>query len=200
MITGNTLGLLGFDDDDIGAFITTDTSMQVQGFPAGTTLNFRQNSSAALLELPLSSTVLYAELIWGGSTTNFVDDVSAFLNDPITFTLPNGSSVQVTPDPATAAEIDIFYVRSADVTTLVRSGGSGFYTTGSIPGTTHAPVITNSSSCAGWTLKVMVESPGLSMRNISVYVCGDVIFNGGEPVDIPITGFSTPPLGTVTGR
>jgi uncharacterized repeat protein (TIGR01451 family) len=200
IITGNTLGLLGFDDDDIGAFITTDSSMQVQGFPAGTTLNFRQNNSAALLELPLASTVLYAELIWGGSTTNFVDDVSAFLNDPITFTLPNGSSVQVTPDPTTAAEIDIFYVRSADVTTLVRSGGSGFYTAGSIPGTTHAPDITNSSSCAGWTLKVMVENPDLSMRNMSVYVCGDVIFNGGEPVDIPIAGFATPPQGTVTGR
>lgn len=118
IITGNTLGLLGFEDDDIGAFITTDTSLQVQGFPAGTTLNFRQNSSGALLELPLSSTVLYAELIWGGSTT---------------------------------------------------------------------PVITNSSTAQDRKLKVMVENPGLSLRNMSVYEIRKLLATSSCLALIPLT-------------
>ena len=70
-ITGNTLGLSKISNQNragtigaIGAFITTNTALQVTSFPAGTTLNYTQNSSTALLNIPAGSTILYAELVW----------------------------------------------------------------------------------------------------------------------------------------
>src|SRR5262249_19254629 len=77
--TGNTLGL---DKDtnvnrpgirgSIGTFITTNPASQdgrswPTSPPGGTTANWRLNGSAAVLDLPATATVLYAELVWGGS-------------------------------------------------------------------------------------------------------------------------------------
>ncbi|WP_315371673.1 hypothetical protein, partial [Paenibacillus xylanexedens] len=71
--TGNTLGLSRSEtagvpgtQDSIGGFITTNTSLQYGTYPLGTTSLYQSNSSAAILTLPAGSTVLYAELIWGG--------------------------------------------------------------------------------------------------------------------------------------
>src|SRR5262249_16897420 len=71
--TGNTLGLSKATgqnqpgtSDAIGAFSTLNTALKVNNYPAGTTLNFSQNSASANLNLPPNSTVLYAELTWGG--------------------------------------------------------------------------------------------------------------------------------------
>ena len=44
----NAPGVLG----SIGAFTSTDMSLQVNGFPAGTTLDYTKNSSSAQLSLP----------------------------------------------------------------------------------------------------------------------------------------------------
>ncbi|MPU17483.1 hypothetical protein FGL68_20690, partial [Acinetobacter baumannii] len=73
-ITGNTLGLSKISNQNragtigaIGAFVTTNTALQVPTFPAGTTLNYTQNSSTAVLNIPAGSTILYAELVWGGN-------------------------------------------------------------------------------------------------------------------------------------
>lgn len=72
--TGNTMGLNKVANQNnqgtagsIGAFITLNTASQVGNFPLGTTLDYTQNSSAAILSLPSGSSVLYAELIWAGS-------------------------------------------------------------------------------------------------------------------------------------
>src|SRR5262245_60878794 len=88
--TGNTLGLSKMSNqnqpgisDAIGAFTTIDTGLKVGTFPAGTTLTFSQNSSTANLNLPAGSTVLHAELTWGGTYSFGMQDVSAFRNDAI---------------------------------------------------------------------------------------------------------------------
>jgi len=138
--TGNTLGLAkqtGQNQpgiyDSIGTFITLNTNSQVGTYPRGTTLNWTNNSSAAVLRIPTNSTILYAELIWGGSaqiaaSITAAGNVLNYVNMPVQFILPNGSTNSVTPDPATASFVTngtsaIFYVRSANVTALVQAAG-----------------------------------------------------------------------------
>lgn len=111
--TGNTLGLSRSEtagvpgtQDSIGGFITTNTSLQYGTYPLGTTSLYQSNSSAAILTLPAGSTVLYAELIWGGSYINGTVNLSAAINNPVTFITPAGTS-SVTPDPLTYNQFDL---------------------------------------------------------------------------------------------
>src|SRR5262249_32463510 len=106
---GNTLGLDGAIDQNapgtrgaIGTFITTDTSLQDGTFPPGTTSDWTRNRSQAILRLPAGARVLRAELVWGGSFADASgENVSAFLDNSISFTTPAGT-FDVAPDPATA--------------------------------------------------------------------------------------------------
>src|SRR5262249_25538847 len=89
--TGNTLGLRKptcctqpVTADGIGPFTTIESARQVGTFPPGTTLAFAQNSASATLNLPAGSTVLYAELTWGGTYGLGGQDVSGSRNNSIT--------------------------------------------------------------------------------------------------------------------
>ena len=72
----------------IGAFVTTNTALQVPTFPAGTTLNYTQNSSTAVLNIPAGSTILYAELVWGGNYLSRDQNITSVLGNPVSFTTP----------------------------------------------------------------------------------------------------------------
>jgi hypothetical protein len=123
---GNTLGLNKDDDDDddepgttgsIGTFTTVDQNLRDNpSWPFGTTEDWRQNSSAAVLKLPPGSRVLYAELIWGGSYDRGNEDVRAFLDNAVTLITPRGTQ-SVAPDPDTrfinSEDSHAFYTRSA---------------------------------------------------------------------------------------
>ena len=96
--TGNTLGLSKISNQNnpgllgsIGAFTSLDNSLKVNNFPNGTTLNYLQNGSSANLVLPTNSTILYAELVWGGLYISSVNNISNLINNNITFTTPLGS-------------------------------------------------------------------------------------------------------------
>jgi uncharacterized repeat protein (TIGR01451 family) len=214
--TGNTLGLgkeVGTQnagiDDSIGAFITLNTASNVPTYPViadgGTTLDWRENESAAQLRLPPSSEVLYAELIWGGNYKYTLGpipvDVSAFLNDAVNFTAPSGNTFSVTPDVTTANTLDFgvdgWYMRSADVTNIVKNFGAGTYSAGHIPGTV-APQ-NPFSNHAGWTLAVVYFNPTLPVRNMNVFVGAEFIFPG-TTVDTTVSGFTTPSQGPITAR
>ena len=145
-ITGNTLGLSKISNQNragtigaIGAFVTTNTALQVPTFPAGTTLNYTQNSSTAVLNIPAGSTILYAELVWGGNYLSRDQNITSVLGNPVSFTTPV-STYPITPSAVTASNQTFvsgsvtfgFYTRSADVTSLVQAAGSGSYTTGSV--------------------------------------------------------------------
>ncbi|XVL62880.1 hypothetical protein PWP87_14505 [Paenibacillus amylolyticus] len=200
--TGNTLGLSRSEtagvpgtQDSIGGFTTTNTSVQYGTYPLGTTSLYQSNSSAAILVLPAGSTVLYAELIWGGSYINGTVNLSSAINNPVTFTTPAGS-FSVTPDPVTYNQFDLGnnaagYVRSANVTTLVQNGGAGTYITGAVVGTI---VITNDSTAnhAGWTLGVIYQNPNLPFRNMSLRAGGVLVQSTSPPVVTTLTGFATP--------
>ncbi|MCH5586105.1 DUF11 domain-containing protein [Shimazuella sp. AN120528] len=187
--TGNVLGLADLSNPGnfyIGAFLTTDTTKQVSGFPPGTTANWAENKSAAVLRLTSGAEVQYAELIWGGTTDA---SVSGSLNNPVDFTTPNGT-VSLAPDPATAQQNGNFYVRSADVTNLVKAAGDGRYAVGKVPATLGA---------VGWTLAVAYKDAAMPSRNITFFVNDTFIFNG-SPQSIEVTDFGTPATGPVNAR
>ena len=214
--TGNTLGLAkqsGANQpgtlDSIGTFITLNTNSQVGSYAAGTTLNWSNNSSAAVLTLPMNSTVLYAELIWAGSAQIAADpppagNVLTNLNTPVKFILPDGSTNLVAPDPITATLVTngssaIFYVRSANVTALVQGAGAGTYAAGGVPGTAIASEDANNA--CGWTLAVVYGNATLHPRNLSLFVGNSFAISGGAaPNPAAVTGFCTPSTGTVNAR
>ncbi len=109
---GNTLGLSKAADQNqpgtegsIGAFTSLNTNFG--NFPAGgTTLDHASNGSFANLNLPADSTILRAELVWGGLYRSSTNNISNLLNISITFTTPQGQ-FSVLPDPATAQTFDI---------------------------------------------------------------------------------------------
>ena len=97
--------------------------------------------------------------------------MSAFLNDPINFTTPAGTT-QVTRDPATAVTRSgpqqNYYVRTANVTALVSAAGDGTYTVGRVPATQA----TNEANfnAAGWTLAILYENSDLPTRSLSLFL------------------------------
>lgn len=222
IFTGNTLGLSKQTNqnqpgtsDAIGAFITLDTTQQVGTYPPGTTLNYSQNSSAAILSLPPGSTVLHAELIWSGSYgyfnngANIGEDPNIVLipaNGPITFTTPDSVAHAVNPTPLTSQNVQNptvsyaagNYVRSADVTALVQANGSGTYSVGGVPATVSA--LDNTHNAAGWTLAVVYRNPTLSTQNMSIFVgCEQASLTTNNPA--VVEGFCTPPEGSpLSGR
>lgn len=212
---GNTLGLSKAANANapglrgsIGAFTSTDASLQVDGFPAGTTLDYTKNGSSAILNLPAGSSVLYAELVWGGLFRSSTNNISSLLNDAIELITPDGTSA-VSPDAQTQQNFNItndgltvgFYVRSANVTELVKSGMNGTYTAGKIPALIEAvDSRTAETNHAGWTLAVVYENATLPLRDLTLWCGGAVVSPSSGDTDVALTGFVTPDLPTITGK
>lgn len=201
--TGNTIGLskqLNTNNqgtqDSIGAMATPNLASQVNDFPPGTTLNFQQNAASAVLTLPPQSTVLYAELLWSGSYNRPGQDLSAFINNNVTFTTPAG--VFSIPFDLAANVINILYVRSANVTSIVQAAGAGTYSVGGIVATTVAS--DNTFNAGGWTLMVAYENPTLPIRDMSIFVASEYVSIGSGSTPAVISGFLTPTSGDVSGR
>ncbi|HDR7625053.1 TPA: DUF11 domain-containing protein [Bacillus mycoides] len=192
--TGNTLGFGSNNPsyNDIGAFITLDLTQQVPSYPIGSTLNWKLNASQAVLKFPVASEVLYAELIWGGTSKFNAVDVTGDINVPISLTNPQGSIQTISPDATTAQvvvhENHTFYIRTADVTKLIKASGAGSYTVSGVPATIQRP---SKSNAAGWTLAVIYKNPSLPSRNMNLYV-GVASVERGNVVDQKVMGFGTP--------
>ena len=204
--TGNTFGLSKQNNANapgtahaIGTFSSTNPNSIDGSYSLGTTADWRQNSSSAVLRLPTTTTrILYAELIWGGTYSVTGENVSAFINNSITFRTPNGNFT-VAPDSATSSTLttspNLFYVRSANVTNLVT--GAGTYTAVGVPGTQSDA--DNSLNSAGWTLAVVYEDPLQRSRNLSVFVGAELTSSAGTST-ATVSGFGTPVTGNVSGR
>ena len=213
--TGNTLGLNKTSGQNnpgtagsIGAFITTTyPSSKVNKYPSGTTLVWSEDSSSAQLNMPAGSTVLYAELIWGGSyksldnNNNITEDVSGSIGSSITMTTPSGS-YSVAPDPATEKtcgdSTHYFYVNSANVTAYVQSAGAGTYTVGGVPAAINKS--DDHNNCAGWTLAVVYRNTTLPMRSLSAFVGCEFTSPTGGSTASAIAGFYVSNSGTLKGR
>lgn len=210
--TGNTLGLAKQTSangpgvaDAIGTFLTLDTASvddmpanPGNPWPAGTTSAWQQNGSAATLTIPTEATVLYAELVWGGSFAYGAEDVSASLNDAVTLQF-GADALTVAPTNTTAVTENFqsmsgfqvrYYMRSADVTDFVQQHQSGSYAALGIPGTQDTAI--NSTSAAGWTLIVAYRYDGDPIRNMGVFVGGKFV-DEFTTLDYTVDGFCAPP-------
>lgn len=208
--TGNTLGLSRSDNvgvpgtqDSIGAFSTTDTSVRFGSYPFGTTSNYLLNNADAILVIPAGSTVLYAELIWGGTYVVPGVNLSSAINNPVNLKLPNSTTFSISPDAATANNFDLGngalgYTRTANVTSFISQGGAGTYNVGSVVGTNT--VTDPTANHCGWTLAVIYGNPTLPFRNMSLRVGAVLIQSTSNPVVTTITGFATPTSGALSGR
>ncbi len=213
--TGNTIGLnkaAGANapgtSGAIGTFIAAGASTQDGTYPVGTTSTWQANASKAVLTIPAGSVVLYAELIWSGSYSYGGEDVSASIGTNVTFITPLGTS-SVPPAAATAQTLGTagtgkaagtctttpcYYVRSANVTTLVQAAGAGTYTLGGIPATQGNSE--DNANAGGWTLAVAYQNSSLPSRNLTLFVGAEI----AGSVAATVSGFCTPPTGPRSGR
>lgn len=216
---GNTLGLSkvrcfnepgtpGTVLDSIGAFTTIDSTQTVGsyvnvtsglGSPAGTTLDWKKNSSSAELNLPANIVILHAELVWSGSFGYYCSDPNTgngigvnpncildFASGPIKFTTPDGVTHLITADPTTALisqnpapDVQPYYcagnyTRSQDVTPIfsLLTNINGTYTVSGVPATVSA--LDNSHNAAGWTLAIVYQDPA------SIFVNNMTLFLGAQ--------------------
>lgn len=216
IFAGNTLGLSKAANSNspgtegsIGAFTSLNTSLQVGNFPAGTTLDYTLNGSRAQLSLPAGSSVLYAELVWGGLYRSTVNNISNLINNPVVFSTPLSANVQIAPDAATSQDFVItvdnvtvgFYVRSANVTALVAAALSGAYSVQRVPALIEAiDSRTSQTNHAGWTLAVVYENQTLDLRNLTLWSGGNVVSPSTGSTTVTVTNFLTPGVLPITGK
>ncbi|MDE6211721.1 MAG: DUF11 domain-containing protein [Clostridia bacterium] len=215
IFTGNTLGLSKAPNQNapgtegsIGAFTSLNTALQVGTFPPGTSVDYSQNGSEAILNLPAGSTVLYAELIWGGLCRSSYNDITPLTYNSIVLATPLGD-FSIAPDPATSQTFNIpvdgitigFYVRSANVTSQVQAALSGTYSVQGVLALVEAlDDRTADTNHAGWTLAVAYENANQPLRNLTIYSGGDVVSPNTGSTTITISNFLTPDVLPVTGK
>jgi uncharacterized repeat protein (TIGR01451 family)/MYXO-CTERM domain-containing protein len=214
---GNTLGLAKQSSangpgiaDSIGTFISLDAA-SVDASPANpgnpwganTTGDWEVNGSSGTLSLPAEATVLYAELVWGGSFQYGDENVLADLDSSVRLTSDSGAELVVSPDPNTSVTINEagsfpirYYMRSNQVTSFLGTHGSGTYTVEGVPGTQSA--VSNTTNAAGWTLVLAYRFDSEPIRNMSVFV-GGVFVDEDSTVDYPVDGFCAPPSDPIEG-
>lgn len=215
VFTGNTLGLSKLTNafragvqGSIGAFTTLNSGVRVNDFPFGTTLDYQENGSSAELNLPAGSTVLYAELVWGGLFRSTANNISNLIDNSINFTTPS-STQSISPDNATSQTFNInvtnitlgFYVRTQDVTSLVQTAGNGTYTVQGVPALIEAiDSLTNDTNHAGWTLAVVYANNAEEFRSLNLWVGGEVVSPDVGVTNISLTGFRSPDTPAPNGK
>lgn len=211
---GNTLGLskslntlTAGVQGSIGAFTTLSNS-QFSNFPVGTTSNYLENGSSAILNLPVGSSILYAELVWGGLYKSQTQNISNLIDNSINLTI-NNNNYTIVPTATTKQNFLIptndielgFYVRSSVVTNIVASNLNGTYSAKAIPSIlTAISSQTADTNHAGWTLCVIYKNDNLQLRNLTLWVGGAVVGSNNPITDVSLSGFLTPPALPITGR
>ena len=172
----------------------------------GNYLNTTFNSSSADLNLPSCSQVLWAGLYWGADQGIYPTDTSWITGDAnktIKLKIPGGgyqiiNSQQTNQHSLAWSSSPGFnhtgYLCFADITSLINTTNpNGTYVAANVLGP-----IGIFNGCGGWTIVVAYANGTLQLRNLTVFD-GSVIINLGDPaVDVPISGFLTPPSGPVS--
>jgi uncharacterized repeat protein (TIGR01451 family)/fimbrial isopeptide formation D2 family protein len=149
------------------------------------------NSSSATLSLPAGSTVLFAGLYWGGDTSGATAAPNAAARNIVKFKAP-GDALYTS---LTATTLDVSTVAGryqgfVDVTSQVAAAGNGPYTVADVQSAR------GTDQYAGWSLVIAYSNPAEPVRNLTVFD-GLSSISQGAPVDIPVSGFLTPPTGPV---
>ncbi|WP_305785344.1 Ig-like domain-containing protein [Symbioplanes lichenis] len=167
------------------------------------------NSSSSTLTLASGSSVLWAGLYWSGDTESATNTNNGAVpiptpsvadKDKVKFKVPGGAYADITASRVDSATITgrEFYQGFADVTSRVAAAGSGVYTVANVQATQ------NDSRYAGWALVIAYRNPAEPVRNLSIFDGFGYINSSGTPatpsVDITVSGFQTPPTGTVKSK
>jgi uncharacterized repeat protein (TIGR01451 family) len=155
------------------------------------------NSSAARLLMTAGSSVAFAGLYWGGVTNNAATTAlrgAVALATPISGGAYTTITASVTNDTAATGTATGSYQSFADVTSFVASAGAGTYTVANVAATSGVANV-----YAGWSLVVVFRDATQPTRNMVVYD-GFQVVNTIPGVDISLSGFTTPPSGTVTSK
>jgi uncharacterized repeat protein (TIGR01451 family) len=148
------------------------------------------NSSQSTLSLPADAVVLFAGLYWGGSSTNSG-------RNSIKFAGPNGIYSTLSSDALYSGAGTAYpdsYQGFKDVTLDIRTSGVGTYTVGNIQTNSGA-----TNQWGGWSLVVVYGSGTERPRNLTIYD-GYLSVSGSGTAAIDISGFITPPFGTVNAK
>ena len=140
------------------------------------------SSSTATLSLPSGATVLFAGLYWGGYS-------ALAARNTVKLAVPGGAYATVTAQQLDA--IGSAYQGFLDVTAQVRAAGNGTYRVANVqstPGTNDV--------WGGWSIVVAYHLDTAIARNLTV-ADGYVFAGPGNPVNLSVSGFLTPPSGTV---
>lgn len=151
----------------------------------GSTNTATTNSSIALLNIPAGSSILWAGLYWSGGKGS-----SASARTTVLFTTPN-----ITNKTITAQQVDNIrgvYQSFAEVTNDV--SGSGTYSVGNIYSTG------TSNTWSSWVLIVAFQNANEPTRNLAVFDGLERARSASDPVDITVSGFLTPSVGTVKSK
>ena len=150
------------------------------------------NSSRARLNVPAGATVAFAGLYWGGFSLATSRN-TVRLATPISSGVYTTLTASVVDDSAATGSASA-YQGFVDVTSAVSSAGAGTYTVANIA--TNVGVIENYS---GWSLVVVYRLATEPTRNMVVFDGYQRVTNAAM-VDISLSGFTTPPFGTVTSK
>jgi uncharacterized repeat protein (TIGR01451 family) len=155
------------------------------------------NSSSAMLSLPTGAKVLWAGLYWGGrwqagERGKPAPDPKAL--NTVKLRPPKGTgyeSVTSVIDPVDNAQ-DREYQGFAPITGIVETARGGSYTVADVQLGTGL----HADQSGGWAILVVFQDDSEPLRNMTVFdglKFVKVPAEGGVPVDIPLSGFLTPP-------
>lgn len=150
------------------------------------------NSSQATVSIPTGATVLFAGLYWGGEITAGASGSAAptpAARNTVKLKAP-GASTYSTITASTVDDGSIIYQGYADITARVAAAGNGVYTAANVQTGTGADRL------GGWSIVVAYRDTTMPARNLTVFD-GLKSINGTTPGTISVSGFQTPPAGTV---
>lgn len=214
VITGNTFGLdkasntlLPGTLGSVGGRLSTVNSSVATGWSSQAALdpgvgirvdtNNALVGSKAVLYIPPSSTILYAELVWFATNYTGVNP-----NSPVTFISPLApTGISVTGAAETANLIDMngytIYVRSNAVTNYI-SAGSNTYEVQGI--SSQLVASNNNDTCMGWCLMAAYQNAAEDYKNMSIYVLGVAVQTTAPTVNVTVPNVVTPISPPVRGR
>jgi uncharacterized repeat protein (TIGR01451 family) len=163
------------------------------------------NSSSSTVNIPDGASILFAALTWGGDTsaggtinnaqygtTPPAAAITAANAGQVSLKVPGSSTYQTVASTRTTfiSGTAGAYQGYANVTSTLQAAGNGSYTVANVQAGT------GSDRYAGWGLTIAYSNPTDPPRNLAVF-SGFGTVTGGNVVDIPVSGFVTPPSGAV---
>jgi len=210
--TGNTL-MTCRDDDDKCAAARNGTASGADNNNNNRSVRYVDidtdattfDSSAATLALPAGARVLFAGLYYGGrlqAGTGGSPAPDQDLRGNVLLRPPGlGGYIRLTASqlddtPTTGGQTARQYQGFVDVTDIVAAAGAGEYTVANVQLGTGL----NADQDGGWALAVAYEDTNQPTRNLTIFDGFKFVLADGPPVDIPLSGFTTPRSGPVTTR